>query len=361
MGVWNTDENRYDYQAIPLYFPEDMVEEANGKVAYYGYRLKVKDNGIHRILAGFIPPYNAAKKLMIRWLKYNNENLIGKRNGKAEKPLESIENQSVAISGGTKIDDGLNCQERVVLPDGTPYWYDCEELVVTGGDPNPPDQEEGPSGGSWPDTIGDDDGGDNDGSGGCPAGCGGNGGYDESDGEHDTSEIYVTYTPEVKYPEGSNYESMYPKLTEYLKNKLPRIKDNQTIINAIEKYGDLSAAEVKNQLKYGEGPVLKVEQLDNACGTCSAETYGLFKSDDQNSLYIDLDLVADLENTTPGSKLADSFSFLVGVTILHELVHFSEWTDGAWNSDESGVLFEEDVYGQTVWRENADIVLERDK
>ena len=65
----------------------------------------------------------------------------------------------------------------------------------------------------------------------------------------------------------------------------------------------------------------------------------------------------DLENSISNSKLANSFAFLVGVTVLHEFVHYSEYADSDWNSLESGELFEIDVYGQTVWRSNASIIL----
>jgi len=135
---------------------------------------------------------------------------------------------------------------------------------------------------------------------------------------------------------------------------LPTLKDNETIANAIEKYGDLSVEDIKNDLQWDEGPVIEIKQLDELCGE---DCYGRFSGSDPNTLNIDIDLVNDLENTTFGTQLADSFSFLVGVTIIHEHVHFSEWRDESWNSPESGILFEEDVYGQSVWRHNAELIL----
>lgn len=164
----------------------------------------------------------------------------------------------------------------------------------------------------------------------------------------------ITDNPKVQYPDSSNYAEKYPKLTEYLRNKLPKLKDNKIIIDAIVKYGDLSASKVKEQLQWGNGPIIRIVELDDNCGK---DCYGQYRSNDLNSLYIDIDLVVDLENTTLGSGVADAFSFLVGVTVLHEYVHFSEYTDGSWNNSESGELFETDVYGQTVWRSNASIIL----
>lgn len=159
--------------------------------------------------------------------------------------------------------------------------------------------------------------------------------------------------PFVKYPPNSNYATLYPKLTEYLKNQLPNIKDNTTIINAIKKYTNLTTAEIEQHLKWGNGPTIKIEQLGSA--------YGKFKkSVDLNSLYLDIDLVNQLENTTPNSNLANAFAFLIGVTVLHEYVHYGDYN---YNGDtwqypqEEGLLFENDVYGQSVWISNAEIVL----
>lgn len=51
--------------------------------------------------------------------------------------------------------------------------------------------------------------------------------------------------------------------------------------------------------------------------------------------------------------------FLVGVSVLHETVHYSDYiVDGAVSNDsEVGNLFEEATYGQVVYRDNASIIL----
>ena len=161
----------------------------------------------------------------------------------------------------------------------------------------------------------------------------------------------ITSFPFVKYPVGSNYATLYPKLTEYLKYQLPIIKDNQAIISKIVKYGDLSASIVKEHLEWGKGPEIVINQL--------GVNLGLFNGNYPNTLNLDIDLINELENTTPNSKLADAFAFLVGVTVLHEYVHYSEYTDLSWNNPESGELFEIDTYGQIVYRRNASIILKR--
>lgn len=78
--------------------------------------------------------------------------------------------------------------------------------------------------------------------------------------------------------------------------------------------------------------------------------------------FLDIDLVNQLENSTPNSNLANAFVFLIGVTILHEYVHYGDYNfnEDTWlYPQEEGLLFEKDVYGQSVWISNAEIVLKR--
>ena len=163
----------------------------------------------------------------------------------------------------------------------------------------------------------------------------------------------ISAFPFVKYPPNSNYANLYPKLTEYLKNQLPTLKNNSTIINAIKTYTSQTTAQIQQHLQWGQGPTIRIEQLGTA--------YGKFKkSTDPDSLYLDIDLVNQLESTTPNSNLANAFAFLIGVTVLHEYVHYGDYN---YNGDfwqypqEEGLLFETDVYGQSVWIHNAEIIL----
>ncbi|MCO6359780.1 hypothetical protein GBO34_15230 [Roseivirga pacifica] len=62
-----------------------------------------------------------------------------------------------------------------------------------------------------------------------------------------------------KYPEGSDYEKKYPKLTEYLKNQLPNVLDNQRIIQIIQYYTNMSYEEISKQISWGSGPTIIVQ------------------------------------------------------------------------------------------------------
>lgn len=162
----------------------------------------------------------------------------------------------------------------------------------------------------------------------------------------------LSFFPTFKYPAGSNYATQYPKLTEYLKNKIPELKNNQFIINKLVQYSELSSQQVINDLKWGQGPTIQIAQLDSRGVNC----YGIFSSATPNVLTIDIDFVNLLENSTPGPE-GDSLAFLLGVTILHEYVHLGDFVDGIDQPGEEGLLFEQATYGETIWLNNAGDVL----
>jgi hypothetical protein len=162
----------------------------------------------------------------------------------------------------------------------------------------------------------------------------------------------LNFFPTFKYPAGSNYSTQYPKLTEFLKNKIPELKNNQFIINKLVQYSELSSQQVINDLKWGKGPTIQIAQLDSRGVDC----YGIFSSATPNVLTIDIDFVNLLENSTPGPE-GDSLAFLLGVTILHEYVHLGDFVDGIDQPGEEGLLFEQATYGETIWLSNAGDVL----
>ncbi len=79
---------------------------------------------------------------------------------------------------------------------------------------------------------------------------------------------------------------------------------------------------IKNNLKWGKGPTIKIEQLGTHNGF---EVHAKHTDANPNEIIIDIDLVNDLENSVSGTEFADGLMFLVGVTILHEIVHYSDY------------------------------------
>src|SRR5690606_10753822 len=80
------------------------------------------------------------------------------------------------------------------------------------------------------------------------------------------SNTLISAIPFFKYPQNSNYATLYPKLTEYLKNKLPTVKNNTTIVNAISAYTNMSIQQIQEHLQWRNGPTIKIEQLGSAYG-----------------------------------------------------------------------------------------------
>ncbi len=165
-------------------------------------------------------------------------------------------------------------------------------------------------------------------------------------------DYFVSYKPTFRFPGDSNYTYLYPKLTEYLKNKMPNIKNIPVITNAIKDITGLSISQIQNDLEWGSGPTIIVMQLDNYSSTTDANTAGLFDGKNNTDiLYLDLDFVNRLENEEfYDQEFQDSYLFFMGVTVLHEYVHYGDYLNGNNYTApfEEGELFECRVYGENV-------------
>ena len=129
-------------------------------------------------------------------------------------------------------------------------------------------------------------------------------------------------------------EKSYPKLHYYVKHKLPDVTKQAVIVKALEKYGQIKAKTLKSVLAYGNEPTIAVTILSNACGEFTPST----KS---NELRLHKSLVERFEKK-PGDKV---LLMTVGATILHELAHWADDSDGKDYAGEEGELFEKAVYG----------------
>lgn len=168
----------------------------------------------------------------------------------------------------------------------------------------------------------------------------------------------ITFSPLIKYPKGSNYDTQYPKLTEYLKNQLSKVADIPLITNAIMDITGLSLGQIQNDLKWNDqGPEINIVQLDNYLGEGSSDVVGRFVKETPNKLFIDIDFANKLENDLIIQEEEDAFLFFLGTTILHEYVHLGDYNNGDNYryplTEEEGRLFEVIVYGQNVHDYNA--------
>lgn len=163
-----------------------------------------------------------------------------------------------------------------------------------------------------------------------------------------TNNTLVSASPLFKFPLNSNYELVYPKLTEYLKNKLPDVADINLIVNTINEITGVSTSIIKNDLQWGHGPTISIVQLDNYSVNTNANTVGAFDKSLPNNILLDVDYVNGLENGTSNQLQEDGLLFYLGVVILHEYVHLTDQADGSDYPGEEGEIFELKVYGQSI-------------
>ncbi|MCO6359781.1 hypothetical protein GBO34_15235 [Roseivirga pacifica] len=68
-------------------------------------------------------------------------------------------------------------------------------------------------------------------------------------------------------------------------------------------------------------------------------------------MYLDVDLVNQLENSSIGSLDGDALAIFIGIVTLHEFVHYGDfnYNGNKWKSPyEEGYYFEKEVYGKII-------------
>ena len=174
----------------------------------------------------------------------------------------------------------------------------------------------------------------------------------------------ISVAPLIKYPDSkaAQYKRDYPKLTEYLMNQLPKVAEIPKIVNAIHEFTKLPIDQIKKELQWDEGPELNIAQLDNypGCSICDEDTVGFFdKPDNPNKIFLDVDYVNQLENGILIENDNDAAIFFIGTTILHEYVHYGDYSNGFDYPGEEGRKFEITVYGENVHPDRARLILNR--
>ena len=138
----------------------------------------------------------------------------------------------------------------------------------------------------------------------------------------------------------------YPKFHYYVRENMPEVANVSAIVSQMRKIaGKVSAATVKNALKWGQGPTISV--VDNLM-CAGVKSYGCY-SFGADVLRIDKQLVLDFEAGKGLVKTAHGkLVYLVGVTILHELTHWADAQDGVNAAGEDGNAYEQGVYGKVL-------------
>ena len=140
----------------------------------------------------------------------------------------------------------------------------------------------------------------------------------------------------------------YPKLTQYVRYSLPGIANIASMRRAFRRYAQMDRATLQRALAWGNQPTLQIVTLASPPGSFINGEFT--PSIGSNEIRLNIILVNAFESGAPAQlaytrNAAGQRMPRVGVTILHELVHWGDDQDGIDYPGEEGELFETEVYG----------------
>ena len=136
----------------------------------------------------------------------------------------------------------------------------------------------------------------------------------------------------------TNHNSLYPNLTNWVKNTLPEVQNNDLVWPFFLLHSELSHTEGVRALSWGPDPILYIKQIPGRNG----------EFDSQNPQRIIL--ARDIAQRFEQDYLLPEAQRLVESTVLHELVHWGDHKDGRDQPGEEGLCFEKQAYGENVQR-----------
>lgn len=133
----------------------------------------------------------------------------------------------------------------------------------------------------------------------------------------------------------------YPKFYYYVKNDIPKLINVPSIVVAMNSIGQLNKMKLRLALSWNHGPQIKVTNLVGAFGEFSPGIRS-------NEIRIDTSLVIDFEAGKGKRVVRAGNAYLLGITLLHELVHWGDDQDGIDRPGEEGSEFERLLYGSVI-------------
>ncbi|MEJ2326984.1 MAG: hypothetical protein P8Y25_09280 [Chromatiaceae bacterium] len=143
-------------------------------------------------------------------------------------------------------------------------------------------------------------------------------------------------------------QTRFPRFTRYVRHSLPTIANIRAMRRAFRRYAQMNRTTLQNALAWGNQPRLSIVAIASPSGTF---INGQFTPNiGSNTIELNEILVSAFEAGAPPNLVyaynADGERMpRVGVTILHELVHWGDDQDGVDYPGEEGELFEQAVYG----------------
>jgi hypothetical protein len=130
----------------------------------------------------------------------------------------------------------------------------------------------------------------------------------------------------------------YPKLAYYVRVNLPEVIHVPAVVQAFQRIGGINRSTLRAALAYGFGPTINITNLVGADGEFTPNI-------GSQEIRLDRRIVEEFE-AGRGRRVARAGNvYLVGITILHELIHWADDQDGIDRPGEEGEEFENAVYG----------------
>ncbi|CTQ61396.1 MAG: hypothetical protein RIE06_06920 [Roseibium album] len=146
-------------------------------------------------------------------------------------------------------------------------------------------------------------------------------------------------------------QTRYPRFTRYVRRSLPSIANIASMRRAFRRYAQMNSTTLRRALAWGNQPTLNITAIASPAGSFINGEFTPNSS--SNEIRLNEILVTAYENGTPAHlaftrNAAGQRMPRVGVTILHELVHWGDDQDGVDYPGEEGELFEQAVYGRNT-------------
>jgi len=156
--------------------------------------------------------------------------------------------------------------------------------------------------------------------------------------------IYVSnnpllfFDPDGRYKvEGNNSSKV---LSNYLKNNISEILNSKSIMQGLQKYGQLSKEQIENIVSPNNGLVIELLDYD-----LSGDAAGYYSGGMDGKIQISKSIIDELNNAN-GEDIQAALLNVVS-TILHETVHYGDWQDGATDDNKEATYNEVEEDGET--------------
>ena len=133
----------------------------------------------------------------------------------------------------------------------------------------------------------------------------------------------------------------YPNFAYYVENDLPGILSSPSILSAMRDVGQINLSRLRLALQWGHLPGIRIVRSLGACGEFEPKPGSSY-------VRIDRNIVRQFERGKGVRHARGGRVYAVGVTLLHELIHWGDNLDGIDRPGEEGEEFERRVYGSVI-------------